>query len=181
MKRRTLLAGFGSSTLGIGTIMGSSAFSRTDANRTVTVEVADDYAAYLTLDQHGGGGRSVIDGSPGKVRFTFPGVFESSEADGLGLDSVYAFDADANETGRSGLFEIRNSGTKPVRVYGTHDSDSPLDIELYDVDDENRKPLTKDNTERLKPGTGFSAGLRIETTDADVGEFDETITVAAFE
>lgn len=179
IKRRTLLVGVSSITVGICTVMGSSAFSRTKADRTVSVEVADDEDAYLALDQNGGGARSYEDGDPEKIKFVFPGHDEESGADGLGLDSVYEFDADAKESGRDGLFEIRNNGTETVEVYGQHVTDSALTINLYDVDDENRELVTRSDSKTLEPDTGFDAGLRIETFGASIGEFDETLTIVA--
>ena len=49
MKRRTILAGLGATALGGSALLGSGAFSRVDAQRDVTIQVATDENAYLGM------------------------------------------------------------------------------------------------------------------------------------
>mgnify|MGYP000227021016 CR=1 FL=1 len=184
MKRRTLIAGIGSLTAGSVFAVGSGAFTSVQASRTVTVETAGDNDALLRLQQLGSGYRSSETGTPEQVKFSFPG-FQERLADpdlGLGVDSVYEFDRDADESDTSdsttGLLRIGNRGTQPVVVYSKHESANDISIELFDVTDPDRAAL-RDDPIRLGTGDFVDVGFRIQTFDAEVGTFDETLTVVA--
>jgi len=69
---------------GGATALGSGAFTSVEADRSITVDVADDRDAFLVLDEIGDGGRAVIDG--GMLRFSFPGAFEDQYPNDVDTD-----------------------------------------------------------------------------------------------
>lgn len=188
MKRRGFLIGLGGLTGAGSMILGSGAFTEVTAERTLEVTVVGDGEAYLTLSQLGDGnsevpsGRSIEDGSPETVVFSFPGIGEQdSEPDlGLGPDSIYEFDRDAGESDQSepveGLLRIENNGNQPVLVYSQFNTNSELEVELYDVSDSDRTAL-RDEPAELGVGEYVDVGFRIRTFDADTGTFDETLEI----
>jgi hypothetical protein len=180
MKRRTYLSRLGILSAAGGLTVGSGAFSSVRAERTVTVETADDDEALLALDDIGPGRRS-FESSSDTVELRFPSFYEESQKRnfdlGLGTDSVYEFDRDADAT-TDGLIGITNRGTQQVKVYSEHQTDSELDIELYDVTDAERTAL-RDDPPELTVGESVDVGFRIRTTDAEVGSFNETLTIVA--
>lgn len=187
MKRRTLLAGLASTSAASSMLVGSGAFTSVNADRRLNVEVADDNLALLSLSERGEGvegplGRSNKGGD--QVTFSFPGRSRQSEDPelGLGVDSVYVFTQDGGEAGdespEKGLARIENRGTQPVVVYSNHQTDSELEIELFDVEDPQQTAL-RDAPEKLSVGDYVDVGFRIRTFGAEVGDFDETLTIVA--
>lgn len=183
MQRRNLLFTL-CGIAGAGGILGTGAFTSVSGRRSVRVSVADDNDAYLGLSQLGAGERSGEDGTPGRVQFSFPGDQELSSNPNLGLgpDSVYEFDRDAGAKGggssTEGLLRIANQGTQSVEVYSEHETDSDLEVELYDVTDADRTAL-RDDPVVLDVGEEIDVGFRIRTFDSSLGTFDETLTIVA--
>lgn len=181
MKRRNLLTALGALT-GVGGVVGTGAFTSVSAERQLAVKTEGDNNALLRLKQLGSGERSEEDGSPEKVEFSFPGDEElwDDPSLGLGTDSVYEFDRDAEESDggspTEGLLRIENQGTQPVDVYSEHQTDSELEIELYDVTDPDETAL-RDDPVTLDVGEYVDVGFRIRTFDADIGRFNETLTI----
>jgi len=186
MKRRRFVVGVGGLASATSLALGTGAFTSVDADRRLTVETADDNDALLALSQLGDGKRSIEDGSPERVEFSLPGHGERlDEPDlGLGTDSVYEFDRDADESDdpdpTEGLIRIENRGTQRVSVYSDHETDSELEVELYDVADPDKTAL-RDDPAVLDEGGSVDTGVRVRTFDADVGTFDETLTIVAEE
>lgn len=187
MKRRTLLAGLASTSAASSMLVGSGAFTSVSAERRLNVEVADDNLALLALSERGEGtegplGRSNKGGD--QVTFSFPGRSRRSEDPdlGLGVDSVYEFTQDGGEASEEypekGLARIENRGTQPVVVYSIHQTGSELEIELFDVDDSQQTALRND-PEELAVGGYVDVGFRIRTFGAEVGDFEETLTIVA--
>lgn len=182
MNRRQLIIGIGGVASSGGLLVGSGAFSSTAAPRTLTVSVATDEAAFLGLEELGDGGRSTRDG--GTVEFYFPSLKETSPRTGgdpdlgLGRNSVYEFarDAEENQDGVKGLLKISNQGTQPVEVYSEHNTDAELEIELYDVTDAKRRPLSETRPE-LDVGQSMRVGFRFKTFDTKLGDFNERLTI----
>lgn len=182
MKRRTLIAGVSGLTASVLTV-GSGAFTTVSANRSVTIETSDDNDALLSLSElgesgYGASGRSWKGGDT--VSFSFPGTGRRIKDPnvGLGVDSVYEFTQDSGEDAQSGLARIENKGTQPVLVYSSHETDSGLQIELFDVDDPQQTAL-RDDPEELAVGEYVDIGFRIRTYGTGVGEFDEKLTIIA--
>lgn len=186
MKRRALLTGIASTAV-TSMLVGSGAFTSVAADRRVNVEIADDNQALLAFSERGEGlypegGRSNEGGDT--VSFAFPGVGQQIEEPelGLGADSVYEFTQDGgeadNDSSEKGLARIENRGTQIVEVYSIHRTDSEIDIELFDVDDPEKVTLREDPAE-LSVGDYVDIGFRIRTHDAEIGDFDETLTIVA--
>lgn len=189
MKRRHFLLGIGSAVAVSSAALGTGAFTSVEANRRLEVETAGDNNALLALKQLGDGtddlnGRSLEGGSPEQVAFSFPGTGElEDDSDlGLGADSVYEFDRDSGESDDSepveGLLRIINQGTQSVRVYSQFETDSQLEIELYDVTDDDKTALRSEPAE-LDTGDSVDVGFRIRTFGADTDTFEETLTIVA--
>ncbi|WP_424014377.1 hypothetical protein ACOZ35_15365 [Halorubrum xinjiangense] len=182
MKRRTVIAGFGGAAASVLAV-GSGAFTTVSAERTVTIETADDDEALLALSDRGDSGdgfsgRSWSDGDT--VSFSFPGTGRriSNPDLGLGVDSVYEFSRDSGDDAEAGLARIENRGTQPVAVYSKQNTDSGLEIELFDVDSTENTALRDDPAE-LTVGDFVDVGFRIRTHDAEIGDFSETLTIIA--
>ena len=184
MKRRKFVFGFGTAVAAGTGVLGTSAFTSTSAARQLEVQTAGDNNALLRLKQLGSGQRSLEDGTPENVLFRFPALQERYQNPGLGLgtDSIYEFDRDANASNNppptEGLLRIENQGTQPVEVYSEDETDSELEIELYDVTDPDDTAL-RDEPPMLDVGDSIDVGFRIRTFGADVDTFNETLTIIA--
>lgn len=169
MKRRKILIGVGG-ILASSFAVGSGAFSSVSATRDVSVAVANDHEAYLTLTQRGSGKRSTSDGQASKLSFDIPGSDDSkyggTDPGGVGTDSVYRFAEDA-ASDQSGLFAVENSGTDPVRVFGSQDSTSGVPtVNIFDV--KTGSLLTKASPSApLTVGDQLICGLEIDTEGID--------------
>lgn len=183
MKRRNFVVSLGSLAAGGATIVGSGAFTSVESERTINVETADDNEAFLKLSQRGDGFRGIEAGTPEQVKFSFPGRDERLDDRnlGLGTDSVYEFAWDADEPTddpTKGLLRIKNQGTQSTDVYSEHETDSELEIELFDVDDPDRTTL-RDDPVSLAVGESVDVGFRIRTDGAHTELFEETLTIVA--
>lgn len=182
MKRRQLITAIGGLAAGTSLTLGSGAFTSVSADRGLEVETVGDNDALLRLKQLGAGGRSIEDGSSEKVKFRFPSFGERLDGLGLGSDSVYEFDRDSKESDESnpdeGLLRISNQGTQLVQVYSQFETDSELEVEIYDVTDPDETALRDDPVE-LSTGAHVDVGFRIRTFGAETGRFNETLTIVA--
>ena len=177
MKRRRYLAGLVAGSVAGGLGIGSGAFSSAEADRLLSVETAHDNDAYLGLRQLGGGYRSIESGTPEQVEFSIPGLTEDDT--GLGTNSVYEFVYDDQEDTTPGLLAITNQGTNDVEVYSEHETESELEIEMFDVTDSNRTALTVDPPE-LSPGDEpLHVGFRIKTFSSKSDTYEENLTIIA--
>jgi len=186
MRRRTLLAGLGSLVASGSLAVGTGAFSTTRAERTVSVSVADDADALLSLEPLGEGFRS--EDQDDEIQFSFPGLVEQLADDDLGLgpNSVYEFERDSgasdpfepDPTGADdeGLVKLTNRGTQPVTVTTEANVDG-VDVELYAVDDPDKEALSERQPE-LGVGEPLTLGFRVYTFD-EVGEFSGSLTITA--
>lgn len=179
MKRRTFF-GVTAGTVAGSALIGSGAFNVARVDRGLDVEVTHDNDAYLGLRQLGSGTRSYEDGTPERVIFSFPGLYERIDDQNLGLgkDSVYEFVYDAEEADTRGLLRITNQGTETVDVYTEHDTESELEIETFDVTDSDRTALRSEPV-ALDPGEYVDVGFRIETFDTQIDTHEETLTIIA--
>lgn len=172
MERRRFLAGLGGVASVVSLAFGTGAFTSVSAKRAVTVDIADDFRAFLRMepiaDEGLNGeltGRSSVNG--GKVVFEIPGDDdgENPNALGVGLDSVYEF---------HDLLEIVNQGTQPVEVYSTYGGDALANLALV-----RDSGILRDNPPTLDVGEHLDVGLYIDTHGSSVGEYDETLTIVA--
>lgn len=184
MKRRQFVLGLGAVTASGATLLGSGASTSVRADRTISVETAQDSDAFLELDALGAAERS----SAGDVvEFAFPSLAERVGDDvnpqnpqGLGRDSIYRFASDVN--GSDGLLGITNNGTQLVDVYAEQEQkqktsgDAPV-VDIFDI--ETGDLLTSGNPGALDVGREVSVGFRIDTTGVDTREHDIVLTIVA--
>jgi hypothetical protein len=139
--------------------------------RDVSINVADDYRAFLKLEQRGTGRRSYQDGDPATIGIDIPKPDESV-AEGVNSDAVYRFGSDASGT-EKGLFSIANQGTRPVKIYSEQQTIAGVpSVTLYDV--ETGKELLKDSpSDPLGVGEDpLLCGIEIDTRGVDVRQSD---------
>lgn len=183
MNRRGFVAWLGTAASGGSVTLGTGAFSTVEAERTVSLNVAEEYNAYLKLTERGTGGRSVKNGN---VTFSIPGPSEDQHTDsnpaGVGPDSIYRFGSNAGSAER-GLVAIENQGTQSVEVFSTHEGSSGKpSITLYNVDTGNL--LIESSPSRpLAVGQKILCGLEIDThgitIESGLKEFTVTVKINA--
>jgi hypothetical protein len=184
MNRRSLLVGSAGVITSTVSVLGSSAFTTVDADRTIEIDVADDNEGLLALSQRGSGRRSYEDGTPETLGFDLPSPDEDdyggTDPDGLGTDSVYRFGEDAAHD-ESGLFGVKNQGTQPVKVFSTQETTAGVpSVTMYDVETGNL--LTESSPSGpLGVGEQIVCGLEIDTHGVPVqeDEYDLTLTINA--
>lgn len=103
MQRRKFVIGLGSLAAGTAAAMGTGAFSSVDADRSMTVNVVGDQAAYLKLE---GQSPYASQGTDGTLDIDFG----PNGQGGQGLNN----NADSEFTD---VFQIQNQGTKEVKVW----------------------------------------------------------------
>lgn len=169
MNRRRFLTALGASAGASSLAIGSGAFTTVSAERTVSIDVADDFRAFLRLEPLAKEGldgevtgRSSTAGQT--VTFDIPGHGdgENPNASGVGTDSVYVF---------RGLLEIMNQGTQPVTVQSEYDGD------LENVAMINDDGIIRQDPPTLNVGDAIEVGLHIDTHGNDTGGYDETLTI----
>jgi len=170
MRRRTLITGAAAGGIGGITLIGTGAFDAASAERTATVNFADDEDAYLGLVSKSA--YATTDGD-GELALAFGDV--SGDGDGIGRNSQFFFDE---------VFAIANQGTETVSITATSDTDSfDGEFRLYPTGDRDGTLDDPDNAVVLETGSEQSVGTHVETGDVNVtNELDIDITIeAAFE
>jgi len=191
MKRRTLL-GTAAGAVGGVSIIGSGAFTVAQADRDITVDVADDADALLGLDPDSLDNAAYATESDGIV-----GVDISPNADGdFDGEGVSPFARTTIEE----VIEVINQGTQDVAV--TVESGDPSleelegDFELFatdpDDDSDDRANLREgtdidDELQIIGPGDSFALGFEIngigkspdELSDLEDEISDLTVTITA--
>ncbi|ELZ57685.1 MULTISPECIES: DUF1102 domain-containing protein [Halorubrum] len=170
MRRRTLITGAAAGGIGGITLIGTGAFDAASAERTATVNFADDEDAYLGLVSKSA--YATTDGD-GELALAFGDV--SGDGDGIGRNSQFFFDE---------VFAIANQGTETVSITATSDTGSfDGEFRLYPTGDRDGALDDPDNAVTLETGSEQSVGTYVETGDVDVtNELDIDITIeAAFE
>lgn len=176
MKRRQLIIGIGG-TAGLGSAIGTGAFTSVSAERDVTVETADDANALLAM-------KPLDTPNGNKFATTESGLivldFSTTDAggSGLGADSVYDFDD---------IFQVTNQGTQPFYLWatfsgvtGSFEVGTPnTDIWLYtDGDPESKLRDSADEVRYLTVGASADIGVHVDTDDLDEDQ-NLTITITA--
>ena len=182
MKRRKFIAGAGGVSLGGSGLIGSGAFSRTESNRQLSVQVAEDDNAYLGLepcdslngdnfvakDEHG---HIEIDMSPEN---TVP-----AGGEGINSNSESFFDD---------VLQIRNQGKEKACVW--IDADVHFDetsvpvIDFYVIDDDGNQRSIRgvEQSVGLDVGQAFCVGIRTYTKNLSEGDTllkDDEVTINA--
>lgn len=179
MKRRNFILGLGATAAGGSAVVGSGAFSSAEAERTVSVETADDDEGYLQLEPTGLYRRSSLKANPisdpdsSKIlTFSIPGPSEDGledVGDGIGLDSRYFFGE---------LVDARNAGTNTVEITTEfHDPEGSIaDVDLFADDNGTRlrhSPVT------LEVGDEERLGLFLMADETELGGFNVNFTIVA--
>lgn len=108
MNRRRLLITLGAAATGSSAAVGTGAFTSASANRTVSVSVAGDANAFLTMKPSPGSNGAYADIDAGRLAVRLDESGENTLGNGVNDDAVTEF---------SDVFRIRNSGTSPVYLY----------------------------------------------------------------
>lgn len=178
MKRRTLLAGMGSTILGASYAFDTGAFSQTEAERQVSISTSNDADAYLRLTPGPGDTAGFVSqNGDGVVTVAIGSIDGAAPAEGANPGVVTAFDD---------LLRIGNYGTDPVAVSATLPPDGGVALmtayeapDTIDTLDEGGVELS------LAPGESGLAGIAIDTgygTDeipGTIGSGDVEITITA--
>ena len=173
MNRRRLLAVFGAAA-GASGILGTDAFTSVEADRSVSVEVADDADAFLSMEPSSGpNGEFAETTGDGTIALALTDT--DAGGSGLGTDSIYEFDD---------VFRVTNQGTQPVYVWATFSGasgnltpDGPdTDIHLYPNGDSDDR-LRDSDDDVLYLGVGQSAGIGVYVDTADVTT-DQSLTMS---
>jgi hypothetical protein len=172
MRRRRFLASVGGLAASGSIALGTGAFTSVEAERSVSIAVANDAYAFLRMHpisdegiDSEDTGRSFTNGN--EIEFGLPGHGdgENQNADGVGLDSIYEF---------HDLATISNQGTQPVTLHSTYGDSDLADLALVNDDG-----VLRDDPPELDVGEGIDIGLYIDTHGSSLGEFDETLTIVA--
>ncbi|NHX34982.1 MULTISPECIES: DUF1102 domain-containing protein [Halolamina] len=183
MERRKFIAGLGSITAAGAAGIGTGAFSATSAERSLSVEVADDASAYLSFGTD-------LGNSPDN-NYEYASInddeleikFGSNDAGGQGVNpnSTNHFDD---------VFSITNQGTEPVEIWFTLSDDLDEYVDVYPIAGNFGRETSlvgESNAFSASWATGVGSGLRIGLTidlsdadDVDEGDvLDGTMTVHA--
>jgi hypothetical protein len=159
MQRRKFIAGVGSLAAGAAAVTGTGAFTSVSADRSVSVNIADDSSAYLTMTQAGTGPNSQYAEVTGTGQITID-LDNSDDGGGAGLNKNA-------ETDIFDIFKIRNEGTQPVFVYV--DPDSVTDYVTPDAgggyaDGQNGVYIDPQATSRPNDGPGNFTGKGVSMT-----------------
>jgi len=183
MKRRTLLAGIGTTVLGASYAFDTGAFGRTEAERQVSISTSSDADAYLRLTPGPGDTAGFVSQNGDGVVSVAIGQVDNSVGDpaqGANPGVVTAFKK---------LLRIGNYGTDPVAVSATLPTDGGVALmTAYDGPDA-IDTLDEPGVElSLAPGESGVVGLAIDTgygtdeipgTIGDSGDVEITITAQA--
>lgn len=185
MDRRKFLVGLGGTALGGSALIGTGAFSRIEAQRGVTIAVAEDPDAYLGLDKCDTPNGSYVDFDNGHLQVLMnpenPTVGESPLGEGINSDSLSWF---------HNVFQICNQGKEDACVWIEDDEDWPrvnddeLDgdysdydgdrrVEFYLGDDEERSVIGSDNAIQLPLGECVCVGIK--TNSKGLSDSDELL------
>ena len=179
MKRRKFILGTGAAAVG-GTLIGSGAFTSVEAQRQVTVDVADDAQALLRLDPDDA---------------AYPNSAYATETDG-----VIKIDITEDGSGFDGegispfatttieeVFPIENQGTQEVQVSiesaDLDESDFEDQVDFFvtpdpsDDDPDFERVSLLDESIDIRVGEAVAVGLEIDATgsDEDLDDLDDLL------
>lgn len=171
MKRRKLIASIGSLAAAGAAGIGTGAFTSVEADRNVSVELANDAEAFLMFD-------------PG-LKSSTNDTFASYE------DGLLVLDFDETEVGGQGVnhaavsqfdqvFKLVNHGTQRVNIWFEHDLPG---VTFYRFDPDSNSLDGPENAKiGLAVGAHMKIGVEIDTTVSGfegVDELDGSVTVHA--
>lgn len=162
MKRRTLLAGVGSLAATGAVAVGTGAFTSVSADRNVSVSVADDSSAFLTLKQHVGGRPNQVFSSHKNGQLVLDFDETAAGGDGVNRDAVTAF---------ANVFKLENHGTQAVNVWFEH---SLPGVTFYRFDPDSNSLDGASNAKiGLAAGAHMKIGVEVDTTVSGFDGLDQ--------
>jgi hypothetical protein len=110
VRRRRVLAALGTAAAGGSTVLGTGAFTSVDANRSVSVRVADDTNAFLGLVP---GETGLVTENNGALQISLDGT--ETSASGVNFDAVTQIGSHENPS-NDHAFKIINQGTQSLML-----------------------------------------------------------------
>jgi len=174
MERRKFVIGLGALAAGGTAAVGSGAFSSFEADRSLTVQIADDSEAYVAFSTDLGGTphdnyeyADINDNGEIEIEFA------ENDAHGLGVNpnSTTAFDD---------VFAVENQGTEDAALWVELSDDiaEVVDIDLYYVGQDEPSIVGEGNAFgpewAFGVGSSFRVGITVDTTKTETGELPES-------
>jgi len=107
MKRRNILAALGAISAGGTIVTGTGAFTSVEADRDVSVQVADDANAFLRMAAAGEGNDEYITTRGGELGINLTSSNDAVSGEGVNMNATTVI---------ADLFEIQNQGTQEIEV-----------------------------------------------------------------
>ncbi|MES3160231.1 MAG: DUF1102 domain-containing protein [Halorubrum sp.] len=107
MERRKFIIGAGALATGSAAAIGSGAFTSVQADRDISIEVADDDDAFLALQVNDGPNSAYAEETGGTIEFNFDGDANTEGGSGISDEAFWNFED---------VFAIQNQGTQSVGV-----------------------------------------------------------------
>ena len=189
MNRRKFLAGLGATAVGGAAATGTGAFTSVEADRTVSVAVADEStSSYLALDalsegSSENGAFATNPGSDSELVFDFNAEIDdttnSEGGEGPGKNSVYEFDE---------VFEVENQGSQTVNVgietltdsdFEDGSGNNPTSMEMSFYPDSDAGSPLEDTSVSIGPGNAQTVGVKMDIGDVNFSAFSAEATVKA--
>jgi hypothetical protein len=171
MKRRNILLTLGAVSGGVTLASATGAFTSVQANRDISVAVADDSEALLAIDDTGNANQEYVTDDGGTLGIDVSGSNPTSAGgSGVNRDAVTVF---------ADLFRVENRGTQEVEVevdpltfVETSSGDTLVALIV---------PQTDFPTVNLTPGTAETYSLIVDDFSPDGSSLDvsDTITISA--
>ena len=174
MERRKFIVGLGSLAAAGAAGMGTGAFSSVEADRSLSVQIADDSDAYVAFSTdlgntpHNNYEYAEIN-DDGEIEIEFAG----NDANGLGVNpnSVTRFDD---------VFSVKNQGTEDAELWVEIDDDisDDIDLDFYYVGKEQPSIVGENNafgpSWGFGVGSSFRVGIEVDTTGTETGDLPES-------
>lgn len=182
MERRKFVIGMGSLAAGGAAALGSGAFSSVEAERNVTVEVADDNNAYLGLEAERDDIISKIGGNENQLTLDLGSQTTEKGGDGFNEDAV---------TEIEGVFRITNQGTNTVFAGFSRNPDEPLPFAgvkpttepIVGVELEVQESTNVEgdiiNGAKLEPGDSTLVDVTVDTLNEDPEDESGEVVIGA--
>ena len=175
MKRRQLLMTLGTAT-GVSTVLGTGAFTSANVDRSISVQVANDADAFVSMVPSPKLNGAYADIESGQLVVQLNGSDNTPAGDGVNDDAV---------TQIKDIFRIRNQGTQEVFVFVEKLGDDAITIfggtttaknngnRIYDAPPSglipNETPVMEGSSNALRTPVGapIPVGVRVDTTGSN--------------
>ena len=150
----------------IGMVVATGAFTSVQAQRTVSVNVANDSAALLAMSPNGtaNGQYATFDGD-GALTINLDSNIGNGNADGVNPNAT---------TSIGSVFDIQNQAPQEVKIYIEKSGGDTGRITLFQANDTGTSvPDTDSSTLTLTSGDKVAIGLSIDTTQSGGGVLGE--------